>query len=256
MSTKEFQGLNTTGQCYIIKCINEEYDVLFHRPSSKAAKVTKEYNVEDLSEADIYEKYPILNSLPEGDKVKELGKEQIALTFMSARTCNLGCTYCFAGEGEYGCEVDKPPFFTYDGYMRSIKTALKMYPEGIKSICFFGGEPILNYREIKRFIPDCIEFFKQNNKLIPAFSIATNLVLFDDEMAEFFAKYNVYFVISLDGPKEVNDIARVMKKSNDSVYDAVKHGCEILDKYNINYVVQATINVYHMERYERGYAVS
>lgn len=40
----------------------------------------------------------------------------IGLTFMSARTCNMSCKHCFAGEGEYGRNQEKAKLFSFELY--------------------------------------------------------------------------------------------------------------------------------------------
>lgn len=240
---------------FFIESSRDDYNILFHEPSSRFAKVNKSFDTFSFSEQELAEHFNYLGVIPHEDKNLEMGIGRIGMTFMSARTCNLGCKYCFAGTGEYGSVEDKPKLYTYENYMKAIKTGIKMYPEGIKSISFFGGEPLLNIKDIIKFVPDCIQFFENNNLPTPQFAISTNLIAITDEIARFFAHYNINCVISLDGPKEINDMARVPKYGEMSVYDKVVEGCNILDRNGVSYVVQATINKHHMDSYVEGYAI-
>jgi radical SAM protein with 4Fe4S-binding SPASM domain len=136
--------------------------------------------------------------------------------------------------------------------MKVIEKACELYPEGVKSISFFGGEPLLNYNTIKIFIPECIKFFKTRNLAIPVLSIMTNGVLLDDEKIKFCAKYNITVGLSLDGPKEFNDFGRLLRSNSDSAYSIVKKRIELLKKNNVACVIQFTINKKHIEDYEVG----
>lgn len=127
---------------YFIKSDDiDDYNILFHVPTSSVAKV-KYQDPDYFSERELKERFSELSSEEELDERLHTGKGKIGLTFMSARTCNLSCKYCFAGEGEYGCVDSKPKVYTYDAYMKAIQTAVKMYPEGIKSISFFWWRTI------------------------------------------------------------------------------------------------------------------
>lgn len=240
---------------FTLACEDEQYDLIFHVNSSRIAKINKDFKIEDLSRE---EQEKIASKLPSKEYVverREHGLGKISLTFMSSRTCNLGCSYCFAGEGEYGRVKSKPVFFSCEKYIKSLEVALENYPEGIKSICFFGGEPLLNLKEIKKFIPKCYEYFQSRNLEVPPMSICTNLVGISEDTIRFLKEYNVCVVTSLDGPQEVNDMARITKVGGISVFDEVLKGLDLLKKNNMGYIIQATLNKHHMDIYEPGYGV-
>lgn len=236
---------------YKIKNNNEPYDILFHEPTSRFARIDKRRS-EIPSEEKLRQMYPGLDEEEQKDNYLVTGKGRIGLTFMSSRTCNLKCRYCFAGEGEYGCVETKPKYYTLEGYQKAVKTAMVMYPEGIKSISFFGGEPLLNWNVIKEFVPWCVKTFEDRNQPAPAMAISTNMVLMNREIAEFMKKYDIKAVISLDGPKKINDYARISSDSKLSVYDKVVQKCGLLDEAGVQYAVQATINKQLLKDYRQG----
>ena len=47
--------------------------------------------------------------------------------------------------------------------------------------------------------------------------------------------------ISLDGPKRINDKNRIFRSGSGSVYDSAVEGIKLLNKYNCNYCVSATV---------------
>lgn len=227
-----------------------DYSLLFHAPSSKISKVQNIDN--NFLDEDLYAKLPHLNKEYHAIEKRSLGKGKIGITFMSARKCNMSCRYCFAGEGEYGSKENKPDYLSLETYMKVIEKAVELYPEGIKSISFFGGEPLLNHDTIKMFIPDCISFLKSKNLSIPGLSIITNGILLDEKKLEFFKEFNVLVGLSLDGPKKFNDYGRLLKGKKDSVYDIVVEKIELLRKYEIGTVIQFTLNRRHLEDYQEG----
>ncbi|RDY31930.1 radical SAM/SPASM domain-containing protein [Lachnotalea glycerini] len=239
---------------YIVECEDQTYNVLFHQPTSKIAYISKNIRQDDLICDELDKK---LERIPKIRKSIELqhGKGKITMTFMSARTCNLGCRYCFAGKGEYEKKDNKPKYFTYKLYMQGLMRGVETYPEGIKRIGFFGGEPLLNFKEIKKFIPECIQVFHQKRLSIPQMTITTNATLLTEEMIDFFKEYKVKLSLSLDGNKEINDRARKFKCTEHSVYDDVVEKCKMLDRKEISYVIQATINANHINQFKKGDAV-
>lgn len=231
---------------------DEEYKLLFHSLSAGMSKISADDVLKDLNEENI--------KLPDQKKDVlttpfELGKGRIGMTFMSSNTCNLACEYCYEQDEGLQYKSDKPVFGTYDNYMKALHTALIMYPEGIKKISFFGGEPLLNISQIKRFVPDCIKIVTDKKLQIPRFSMTTNGLLLNREIAIFIKEYKIALTISLDGGKTVNDKVRKYKNSTGSVYQEVVKKCRLLDQYDIHYYLQATLNVNHIRNYQKGNAI-
>lgn len=107
--------------------------------------------------------------------------------------CNLSCDYCFVNQNATD--------MTYDIAEQSVEWALnnqKQKPEYKVSINFFGGEPLLKFEEI---IKPLIE--KYFEKVI--FNITTNGVLLNEDIVDFFYKYNVGILLSFDGVPEVQN---------------------------------------------------
>lgn len=168
------------------------------------------------------------------------------IIYMSSLTCNLKCKYCYAGGGEYG-ENHNMRFFTFENYVKTYDYMFKKY-NGISNINFFGGEPLLNFEEIKKFV----EYIYQNYsaKDIPTMSFATNLTIMNEEIKDFIKKYHILIGSSLDGPKDLNDLVRV--GSVNSVYDEVVKNLNYLSDVDVKKAVQITISKNHIENYKKG----
>lgn len=109
------------------------------------------------------------------------------------RKCNLSCKYCY--------QLDKPAesmsFITADEVMHFI-----MNDESgrEKRVQFFGGEPLLEWEIIERFVKEL--------KGKVAFSITTNGTLLDEKKCRYLKEHNFGFALSLDGPPGVTKKTR------------------------------------------------
>lgn len=238
---------------YFVK--DDDYTIIFHVPTSKLIKVYGQLDNEQYTDEQLYNTFSTYEREIEKPEKFEFSVGKPGIVFMASRTCNLGCKYCFAGEGEYGSIESKSKFMSCNLFMDSVKFILKNYPEGVKSISFFGGEPLLNFKEIKKFVPKCMEYFNSKNIEPPVFAVSTNLTLVDNEMIEFFKKYDIVLVSSIDGPIDINDKARVFKGKQDSVYKKLKDVTEKLNANGLEFHLQMVINKNHLNAYKPGEAV-
>lgn len=239
----------------------DDVNVLFHAPSSQFFEVTRDlYNRMEqyfdgsaALDTKAQEVMDYLAGLPVlGKSEPRTGQRLVRLAFLSTQSCNLRCRYCFANHGYYTeTEYMRMPIEVYKDTMRYM---LDKYPAGIKLIQFFGGEPLLGFNEIKQFVPYCLELFKSKNLALPSFGVVTNGTVFTDEMAEFFNEYDIPVTISLDGTKEINDMARI-SPTGWSVYDKIKENLDWLNlKRTFPLLVEITLNKQHVLAYKPGIA--
>lgn len=153
--------------------------------------------------------------------------------------CNLDCTYCFY--------LEKESFFPKNNRFLMSGEVLRNYIEqSIKNevtpevvFTWQGGEPMLRGLA---FYQKAIEYQKElgAGKIIRN-ALQTNGVLLDDEWCQFLAKSQFTVGISLDGPREIHDAARVDKQGR-STFDAVMRGIDLLKKYSIEFNVLVTVS--------------
>lgn len=125
-----------------------------------------------------------------------------ALCLHVAHTCNLNCSYCFAGQGKY--KGDRAVMSLETG-KRAIDFLIENSGSHVNlDVDFFGGEPLLNWDVVKALVAYGREREKLFGKNI-RFTLTTNGVLLDDEVTEFCNKEMHNVVLSLDGRKETND---------------------------------------------------
>lgn len=140
-----------------------------------------------------------------------------ALCLHVAHSCNLACTYCFAGQGKYRGEDALMSFETG-------KRALDFLIEHSGSrhnleVDFFGGEPLCNFEVVKELTAYARSIEKQHSKNF-RFTLTTNGLLIDDEVIDFCNREMSNVVLSLDGRPEVNDRFRKTVNGKGS-YDVI-----------------------------------
>ncbi len=140
-----------------------------------------------------------------------------ALSLAIAQKCNMGCTYCYAGGGDFGGPTKSMPLPTA---LRAIDLLLKECPEGGKvQLTFLGGEPLLNRPAIREATRYAAREAARRNVSV-GFSLTTNGTLLREEDAAFFETYGFAVTISLDGPRAAHDRQRPMK-NGDGSYDRI-----------------------------------
>lgn len=174
----------------------------------------------------------------------------VSLTICISERCNLACKYCYANGGNYGRDSDMD--MTFEDMKLMFEDLLKLYPRGIINYTFFGGEPMLAFRDIVKFVNYVLEESGKRNLYTPHFAIITNGTLITEEAWEFFNKYNVSVTVSLDGSKEINDEMRVYLNSNKSVYDTVEKNITKQGERNFLLVAEATLGMFFFRKYVPG----
>ncbi|WAM32770.1 radical SAM/SPASM domain-containing protein [Caldicellulosiruptor morganii] len=179
----------------------------------------------------------------------------LSVTMCSAETCNLKCKYCYANLGTYN-NIDRTSkaIMTFEDYKLFFEKILKIFPRGVVNYTFFGGEPMLGFEEIVKFVEYITDVCEKNNLIKPHFAIVTNGTLIDEYAWEIFEKYHFAVTISLDGPKEVNDRMRIFRDEHQSVFDTVKHNLEKCSGRTHVLVAEATLGEFFFRNYRKNYA--
>lgn len=210
------------------------------------ARLAGQYGAEAVSEA-----WEEIRGLAEaGELFTEDGYEDVAGQFADrltvvkalclhvAHDCNLACRYCFAGEGEYHGDRGLMPFevgkaaldflIANSGNRRNLE------------VDFFGGEPLLNFKVVK----DLVEYGRSQEEIHGKkfrFTLTTNGVLLDDEVAEFLNREMSNVVLSIDGREEIHDYMRPFRNGAGSYGLVVPKFQKLADsRGQKNYYVRGT----------------
>jgi uncharacterized protein len=150
-----------------------------------------------------------------------------------AARCNLNCTYCywFRDASVY----EKPKVLTEEAEgALLVKLEEHILRYGLKnfSILFHGGEPLLFGKARMVRLADALRELEGRTGCSIHLSITTNGVLIDDEWASVFRFYRIGTTLSIDGPPELHDLARVDHAGRGS-YGKVTAALETLRRYGI-----------------------
>ncbi|WP_262497688.1 radical SAM protein [Olleya sp. Bg11-27] len=148
-----------------------------------------------------------------------------------ASRCNINCKYCYMYNHEDLSYLKQPKFISEEVTTQFIDRLIensRANDINQYSICLHGGEPMLmGKKRIKQFISHFDRL--KEEEIAVQFSMQTNGILIDDEWCDLFKELNISVGISLDGPKEVNDIYRV-DHNEKGTFDRVIDGINIMRK--------------------------
>ena len=151
-----------------------------------------------------------------------LDRKLAKITLQLTQSCNFRCEYCIYSEDH------NPRQRSHSNRRMSWAIAKKavdfLWVHSVDSksvnVGFYGGEPLLEFPLIQRVVEYCTDRFS-GKKL--TFSMTTNGSLLTDEMIRYFQANDVSIMISLDGPKEVNDRNRVFPDGRGTYDTVVEH---------------------------------
>jgi uncharacterized protein len=150
-------------------------------------------------------------------KLPPLPFPQKSLVLNVANDCNLGCSYCFASQGDYGAPRQMMDETTA---RRSVDFLLQNSGESDSvTVVFFGGEPLMNLALIRRLVVYANEAGRKAGKRVD-FSMTTNATYLTPEVIEFLSDSEIGVAVSIDGPKKYHDLRRTYKSGLGS-YDMI-----------------------------------
>lgn len=161
-----------------------------------------------------------------------------SLTLMVSQACNLRCKYCYGDGGEYS----NKGLMTYKVAKDAVDYFVSSTDEKKLSICFFGGEPLLNFELIKKIV----EYTNEMQDRQFSYSMTTNATLITPEIEEFIKKYRFYITVSMDGTKTTNDANRYYANRK-GAYDDINSKTVNLRN---NITVRATVAPPNLDVYE------
>lgn len=197
---------------------------------------------------DILKKNDIISEVTESSKKKYSFDRKIIPKLVILNLtykCNLECPYCYTSSNihlknhmneelaeKIISEVYHLPKSLYgDTSSRCLR------------IAFHGGEPLLQFNEIKKIIERLRKKDFYNNLL---FTIQTNGTLLNPKMVEFFNRNNIHIGISIDGPASINNKTRYYKSKRGS-FDRVYKAINLLKQYGVPFGVITVLSKKNVE---------
>lgn len=165
------------------------------------------------------------------------------LTLNVTEICNFRCGYCVYSDHYKNYRSHSQKKMSWEVAKQAIDYAMNHISYREKNnlpfaISFYGGEPLCNFKLIKKCVLYCNE--KYNKKNIE-YNMTTNGSLINEKIAKFLCDNKFNIVISIDGPQYIHD--RYRKTVNNlTTYNLVINGLNNIKKFNDNKNMNITIN--------------
>ena len=154
------------------------------------------------------------------------------LVFEVTDFCNLNCSYCAYGDLYEGFEKRNFKNIETSHAINLLKYIVNIKPKNKNNklyIGFYGGEPILNIKFIKKIV-NIANQLKSKKDIDFGYSMTTNATLAQNHI-DFFVENKFRLLISLDGNKE-NHSYRIFRKSKDNSFSLVIENLDLIqNKY-------------------------
>lgn len=135
------------------------------------------------------------------------------------QNCNFRCKYCiYSGEHNSRQRTHTKKHMSWDTARKAVDFLLEHSVDSKEvHLSFYGGEPLLEFELIEKIV-DYSKGRFVGKKL--NFGMTTNGTLLTEEKIRYLDAHNFHIMISLDGPKEINDQNRVFADGR-GTFDAV-----------------------------------
>ena len=203
--------------------VEEFTQVLFRRKMREKANELIKF----IEKENILSNAPIDHFLPLGDYLSEENMKCEQIIIELTGNCNLRCKYCIYNQHYTGNRNFNTSNIDFETARKGMEFVYRHRDSEQLAITFYGGEPLMNYSVMKQCIDYALENFTDCNL---SFSFTTNLTLMTEERAEYLAQIpNLSILISIDGPEEIHNAARVYKNNMPTFSDAFR-GLQTLSK--------------------------
>ncbi|UTD08246.1 radical SAM protein [Treponema denticola] len=137
--------------------------------------------------------------------------ESVQIILIVTRQCNFNCPYCYE---EHENKVMK--YTTYKNILTFLMNFLKLKRLNSCTICFFGGEPLLEIDNMIKFMDDLNSLLKMNNMNIKVYGhVTSNGYLLTPQNVEKLLMANIQtYQITVDGTAEFHNRTRILKNGS------------------------------------------
>ena len=179
--------------------------------------------------------------LASGYLEERLSSQLNQLVLHCTEQCNQRCAYCVNSGGYLGEYVHNDKRMTWEIARQSIDYFLpRTAVHGIAGIAFFGGEPLLCWDLIEKSVRYVRKHYALMDNL--PLTVATNLTLLESSQLDFLVKNQINLQVSLDGPREIHDAARVTASGEGTHTAVVEKLKEIRFRHPKYYAENLAIN--------------
>lgn len=164
--------------------------------------------------------------------------------------CNLRCRYCFYYDLSNNRDVKSYGIMTVEDLETLVKKAFD-YAEGVCTFAFQGGEPTIAGLDFFKQLMVFEKKYNVNNIQVNN-ALQTNGTLITEEWAKFLHDNNFLVGVSIDGPKDINDLNRVDENAK-SVYPRIMDTIKLFNKYKVEYNVLSVVSAANAKHAKKVY---
>lgn len=172
----------------------------------------------------------------------DVTEQPLQFALKIASRCNLDCAYCYVynkGDTTWKGRPAIMPEAVFDAAIERIREHLVRSRQEFLRIVFHGGEPTLVGAE--RFGRWCRAIRERLEPLAKVQLIMqTNGTLIDPDWVAIFRAQRISVGVSVDGPKDVNDLFRIYHNGRGS-YDDIARGVDLLRREGLPVAFLAVI---------------
>jgi uncharacterized protein len=171
-----------------------------------------------------------LKTVVNESKVKESIIQTPQIIFEVTDFCNLSCTYCAQGELYEKTDDKNSKNINIHSAINLLKYVFYLKPPNKKHelvISFYGGEPLLNIKFIKRIV-EVVNNLNSEKEMNIGYNMTTNATLIDKHIDFLIAnKFNI--LVSLDGNEE-NNSYRIFSKDNKNSFKKIIDNIDMIQR--------------------------
>ena len=162
-----------------------------------------------------------------------------------AHDCNLRCTYCFAGTGDFGHDRGLMPKEVAE---RAVDFIIENSgPRRHCEVDFFGGEPLLNMETVRHTVAYVRRREAETGKVFKL-TLTTNALLLDQDIIDYLNAENISLVLSMDGREEVHDNMRPCANGSGSWAEVVDKSRQVVEaRQGENYYLRGTFTAHNLD---------
>ena len=233
---------------YVIQISDKNYLYLFNSKNNLAVKVEKklldqlsqneilyqQFNSFMLDKNFLWEENELIENL---SSLEELNDKVLRVIILAHGDCNFRCKYCY----EKFEDKNIQPKQTH--ILKFITDKLETHHFDTLHISWFGGEPLLGYREIKFISQELISYAKTNSiKYIS--DITTNGYLLTPTIFQNLVQNALIstFQITIDGEREGHDYQRILKNGK-GTFDRIMKNVQEISKIDSQYQLIIRSNI-------------
>lgn len=146
----------------------------------------------------------------------------MSATFWITANCNLRCKYCYEGTNKLNLSMTKE---IIDKGIRFMIENSNCSEEEKIIIPIHGGEPFLEFENLKYLVSECKNAFKGRDI---EFLTTTNMTILNDEILKFIVNEIPDITLSIDGTPETHNKMRVFSDGSGSHDIAINNGLKLL----------------------------